>query len=193
MFFIQPMRKCLKLMYNQLKYKWVFWFDKPELKTSNENWDQFLIKITSFKEIEEFWSLFNRILLPSQLQSGVNFHFFKSGIEPKWEDPCNADGGKWMLTIPKQHNLLINSIWEKTIAIIIGGQIDEIGTDSINGVVLSVRKKIIKIAIWTRHSVNKKTQLEIGKYWKKIIREDCSRKNLTIEYFPHVNFINKII
>lgn len=29
---------------------------------------------------------------------------FRAGVEPKWEDPLNANGGKWVLAIPKRHS-----------------------------------------------------------------------------------------
>jgi len=32
-----------------------------------------------------------------ELASGSNYHLFKDGVEPKWEDPQNVRGGKWLL------------------------------------------------------------------------------------------------
>jgi translation initiation factor 4E len=29
------------------------------------------------------------------IQAGSNYHVFKEGIEPMWEDKANAQGGKW--------------------------------------------------------------------------------------------------
>jgi hypothetical protein len=40
-------------------------------------------------------SLYNNVLPPSKLGTGTDFHCFKAGIEPKWEDPKCAHGGKW--------------------------------------------------------------------------------------------------
>jgi translation initiation factor 4E len=177
------------MIINKLKYKWTFWFDRPDLKISDDNWDQFLIKIDSFQTIEKFWSLFNNILLPSYIQPGVNFHLFKSDIEPKWEDIHNLSGGKWMLTVSKQFDLFTNTLWEKTIIAIIGGTFDDISMEHTNGVVLSVRKGIIKIAIWTKNSLNKNVQMKIGIIWKKLIKKNLYGNNLILEYFPHTNIL----
>ena len=46
-------------------------------------------------------SLFNNIKPPSWLPVGADFHLFKHGIEPKWEDPQCAKGGAWTLHIAK--------------------------------------------------------------------------------------------
>ena len=104
---------------NELNYSWTFWVDKPDLTISDENWEQFLIKIERFDSVEKFWSIFNNFLLPSEFQVGMNIHLFKSNIEPKWEDVNNLKGGKWMITIPKQTDSSINKLWEKTVVTLI--------------------------------------------------------------------------
>jgi len=175
---------CIKLAHN-----WTFWFDKPDLRTTDGNWDQFLIKIDSFRKIEKFWSLFNNILLPIHIQSGVNFHLFKSGIEPKWEDIHNFNGGKWMLIVSKQNYSIVNDLWEKTLVALVSGMFGNLNTENINGIVLSVKKNIIKIAIWTKNSLNKNIQMNIGFLWKKIIKENFHMTNLILEYFPHANYL----
>nr|UXY87953.1 eukaryotic translation initiation factor 4E [Cryptomonas curvata] len=172
-----------------LKYKWTFWFDKPDLKISDENWDQFLVKIDSFQTIRGFWCIFNNILLPSEFQHGINLHLFKSHIEPKWEDINNFHGGKWMITISKQIGPFVNKLWEKTLVALIGGIYDDIVMESINGIVLSVRKNIIKIAIWTKDSFDINLQLKIGKLWKSILKQNLFLNNLILEYYPHTTFL----
>ena len=46
-------------------------------------------------------SLYNNIKPPSWVASGADFHLFKKGIEPKWEDPRCEHGGKWTVLVPK--------------------------------------------------------------------------------------------
>ena len=46
-------------------------------------------------------SLYNNIKPPSWLGPGTDFHLFKEGVEPKWEDPTCEFGGKWTVLIPK--------------------------------------------------------------------------------------------
>jgi translation initiation factor 4E len=45
-------------------------------------------------------SLFNNLKPASEIQTGSNYHVFKEGVEPKWEDEQNAKGGKWLITLP---------------------------------------------------------------------------------------------
>ena len=46
-------------------------------------------------------SLYNNIKPPSWLPAGTDFHLFKAGIEPKWEDPTCEHGGKWTILVPQ--------------------------------------------------------------------------------------------
>lgn len=49
-------------------------------------------------------SLYNNIKAPSQLQASATYYLFKDGIEPKWEDPKNANGGCWTANVLKTPN-----------------------------------------------------------------------------------------
>lgn len=57
------------------------------------------------ERLMNFWgafnSLYNNIKPPSWLAPGTDFHLFKEGIEPKWEDPVCEAGGKWTVPVPK--------------------------------------------------------------------------------------------
>ena len=46
-------------------------------------------------------SLYNNIHKPGKLANGADFYCFKKEIEPKWEDPVCANGGKWTMTFQK--------------------------------------------------------------------------------------------
>ena len=36
----------------------------------------------------------------------TDYLLFKHGIKPEWEDPKNNDGGKWVITIPKEKDMV---------------------------------------------------------------------------------------
>ena len=59
----------------------------------------------------EMCSLYNNIKQPSALASGADFHLFKKGIEPKWEDPRCAAGGKWTVQIKKGQTGTLDQYW----------------------------------------------------------------------------------
>ncbi|GAB2210424.1 hypothetical protein Droror1_Dr00015690 [Drosera rotundifolia] len=107
-------------------------------------------------------SLYNNIHHPSKLAAGADFHCFKHKIEPKWEDPICANGGKW--TIPFNRGKSDTS-WLYTLLAMIGEQFDY-GSE-ICGVVVNVRNRQEKIALWTKNAANEAAQLSIGHQWKK--------------------------
>lgn len=178
-------------MSNLLKNTWTFWYDKPDPKMSIENWDQFLIRVGTFQTVESLWGLFNNIVSLTNLPSGANLHLFKTGIEPKWEDVQNKKGGKWVLEIYKSDCLKFKKLWRKTILFILGTKLSELECNSVNGIVLSARKDQNRIAIWTKDSSNKSTQLSIGEKWKKVIQEENFSSTVLLEYISHRTLVQK--
>lgn len=61
--------------------------------------------------IDQYFSLFNNIVPASQLPLGSNYHLFKTGIEPKWEDVANANGGKWTVQFPAKQRANLDQMW----------------------------------------------------------------------------------
>ena len=75
---------------------------------------------------------------PTEFKTTTDFHLFKNGIKPTWEDPQNERGGKWMVRLKKglasryapQHVCLYVSspangrYWEEVVLAIIGEQFD---------------------------------------------------------------------
>ena len=59
-----------------------------------ETWLQNLKPCSTFNTVEDFWSLFNNVLPASKLTTGCNYHLFKKGVMPMWEDEKNKGGGK---------------------------------------------------------------------------------------------------
>jgi hypothetical protein len=56
---------------------------------------------------------------------------------------------------------------------------------SITGVVGTVKKGQIRIAIWTKRSKDENLQLCIGKVWKKSIQESMILDKFMLEFVPH--------
>uniref|UniRef100_A0A2P2M802 Eukaryotic translation initiation factor 4E-1 n=2 Tax=Rhizophora mucronata TaxID=61149 RepID=A0A2P2M802_RHIMU len=131
--------------------------------------------IYTFSTVEEFWSVYNNLRQPSKLTVGADFHCFKYKIEPKWEDPVCANGGKWTVTCLKGKS---DTSWLYTLLAMIGEQFDH--GDEICGAVVSVRIRQEKIALWTKNASNEAAQLSIGKQWKEFL--DC---NDTIGFIFH--------
>jgi len=171
-----------------LQNRWTMWFDNPGKKATQQSWHENLKKVLTFDTVEDFWRLFNNIVPASKLSSGSNYHLFKENIEPKWEDPANENGGKWVLNLPNKNRAFLDQYWLWTLLAVVGENLSE--ENEICGVVVSIRKQQDKIALWTRTSMNEATALGIGKRWRALLEypekdpplgfqshEDCMRRN----------------
>ncbi|CAN0853700.1 Eukaryotic translation initiation factor 4E-1 [Linum grandiflorum] len=153
-----------KAQTHPLEHRWTFWFDNPSAKSKQTTWGSSMRSIFTFGTVEEFWSVYNNIHHPSKLAVGADFHCFKHKIEPKWEDPVCANGGKWTVTFSKGKS---DTAWLYTLLAMIGEQFEH--GDEICGAVVNVRARQEKIAIWTKNASNEAAQLSIGRQWKEFL------------------------
>ncbi|KAG5517100.1 hypothetical protein RHGRI_037751 [Rhododendron griersonianum] len=126
-----------------LEHSWTFWFDNPSAKSKQAAWGSSIRPVYTFSSVEEFWSLYNNIHRPSKLAVGADFHCFKHKIEPKWEDPVCANGGKWTVSFSRGKS---DTGWLYTLLAMIGEQFDH--GDEICGAVVN---------------------MSIGKQWKEFL------------------------
>jgi len=98
--------------------------------------------------------LHETIFQTSKLTANAEIHLFKAGVEPKWEDPECANGGKWTWVVTANRKEALDKGWLETLMALIGEQFDE--ADEICGVVASVRpqSKQDKLSLWTRTKSN---------------------------------------
>ncbi|KAF8054171.1 hypothetical protein N665_1342s0002 [Sinapis alba] len=85
-----------------LEHSWTLWFDNPSVKSKQTTWGSSLRSVFTFSTVEEFWSLYNNLRHPSKLANGADLYCFKHSIEPKWEDPICANGGKWTMNFSRR-------------------------------------------------------------------------------------------
>ncbi|OVA18938.1 Translation Initiation factor eIF- 4e [Macleaya cordata] len=164
---VSDLSKSLSTILHQphlLEHSWTFWFNNPSAKSKQAAWGSSIRPVHTFGTVEEFWGLYNNIHHPSKLLAGADFHCFKHKIEPKWEDPICANGGKWTISFPRGKS---DTSWLYTLLAMIGEQFDN--GDEICGAVVNVRAKQEKIAIWTKNASNESAQLSIGRQWKEFL------------------------
>lgn len=125
-----------------------------------------LTVIGEFETVETFCRYFNWLKPPSKLERNSNYHLFKSGIKPMWEDEANANGGKWVLTM-KQNPQLLDRCWMWLAMALIGEDLDE--GDEICGAVVSLRSKVDRIQLWTRSKEDVEKINGIGKKLVKLL------------------------
>ncbi|XP_030474169.2 eukaryotic translation initiation factor 4E-2-like isoform X1 [Syzygium oleosum] len=146
-----------------LEHSWTFWFDNPSAKSKQVAWGDSMRPIYTFSTVEEFWSLYNNIHHPSKLAVQADLYCFKNKIEPKWEDPVCANGGKWTVSFNRGKS---DTCWLYTLLAMIGEQFDH--GDEICGAVVNVRRQE-KISLWTKNAANEVAQVSIGKQWKEFL------------------------
>ena len=65
---------------------------QPQDSTAPHPYENSIKSITTVKTVEEFWATYNYLRRPNDLSSTTDYHFFRDGIKPTWEDPKNAKG-----------------------------------------------------------------------------------------------------
>ncbi|KAK7914358.1 hypothetical protein PG985_012061 [Apiospora marii] len=132
-----------------LQNKWTLWFTKPS-SGKGDNWNDLLKEVITFNSVEEFWGIYNNIAPVSDLALKSDYHLFKEGVRPEWEDPQNKHGGKWSYSFKDKRNCDINDIWLHTMLGAIGETLEEEDDGEVMGVVVNVRKAFFRIGVWTR-------------------------------------------
>ncbi|KAI0462510.1 hypothetical protein LJB42_004004 [Komagataella kurtzmanii] len=163
-----------------LNSEWTLWYTKPAVH-EQESWSDLLRPIISFNSVEEFWGIFNSIPKASDLPVKSDYHLFRDGIKPEWEDERNANGGK--LTYQFAYRKVdINELWSRGLLSVIGETIqDDDGETEVNGIVLSIRRAALKIALWTK-SKDESVLRPIGERFKKVLKLTARDH---IDFQPH--------
>ncbi|XP_059450909.1 eukaryotic translation initiation factor 4E-1-like, partial [Corylus avellana] len=153
-----------------------------------------LLKITDkfAWAIYSLHSVYNNIHHPSKLGHGADIYCFKHKIEPKWEDPVCANGGKWTITFfnrGKSDTFFnrgksnIGTKWEDPVCANVSDNLCKLTLnqkffvasnflshgDEICGAVVNVRARQEKISVWTKNATNEAAQMSIGKQWKEFL------------------------
>lgn len=109
-------------------------------------YEKTLHAIAGFDSAEDFFKIYRHLKRPSALPLVSDYHIFKKGIRPVWEDEENKHGGKWIVRLKKG---VADRYWEDLLFAIIGDQFPEV-SEEICGAILSVRNGEDILSIWTR-------------------------------------------
>lgn len=82
---------------------------------------------------------------PSELAQMADYHLFKKGVRPIWEDEENRKGGKWVVRLKKG---VADRYWEDLCFAMVGDQFVE-ASEEVCGAVVSVRNGEDILSIWT--------------------------------------------
>ncbi|KAI8968431.1 translation initiation factor eIF 4e-like domain-containing protein [Mycotypha africana] len=171
-----------------LQNKWTLWFDNPGKKTNAQSWADNLKEIITVDTVEDFWSTFNNVAKVNHLTPNANYHFFKEGVRPEWEDPANAEGGKFTIQFPKtKAGEAINEYWMSILMSVVGEQLAT--EEEICGVVVSIRKSFYRLALWIKTS---KDEEKIEALRSEVRQALSLHEEIPIEFSVHADATAKV-
>ena len=112
-----------------------------------------MLRAGSFDSVEGFFGIYDHLVKPHSLTSETHvtdYHLFREGISPTWEDSKNRNGGKWIVRLRKVEGLA-SLYWEDLIMALVGEQFGDVGVQ-VCGVVVSVRQHEDILSVWTQDS-----------------------------------------
>lgn len=92
----------------------------------------------------------NNITPTSELPVKADYHLFKKGIRPEWEDPQNKHGGRWAYTTKDRKGIPIDDLWLQAMLAAIGETLEDDNDGEVMGVVVNIRKAFYRLGLWTR-------------------------------------------
>lgn len=128
-----------------LKHAWVIHYRPPTSK--NSDYEKSTRPLCRIATVQAFWSVYSHLRRPSALPTVSDYHFFKDGIRPVWEDEENRRGGKWTMRLKKG---VADRYWEDLLLAMIGDQFAE-ASEEVCGAVVSVRSGEDVFSIWTKN------------------------------------------
>ncbi|XP_013384224.1 eukaryotic translation initiation factor 4E type 2 isoform X2 [Lingula anatina] len=162
-----------------LQFNYCFWFSRrtPGKQTSSSSYDQNLKNIGTFASVEQFFANYSHIARPGDLSGHSDYHLFKEGVRPMWEDDANKNGGKWIVRLKKG---LASRCWENLVFAMIGEQF-MVG-EEICGAVISIRYQEDILSLWNRTAHDQQTTSRIRDTLKRILNLP---PNTIMEYKKH--------
>ncbi|EMR08636.1 hypothetical protein PNEG_03112 [Pneumocystis murina B123] len=169
-----------------LMHKWTLWFTKPltpgQRANTTDAWADSLKEVITFDSVEEFWGIYNNIAKASQLPPKSDYHLFKTGVRPEWEDKQNQRGGRWSYNNRDRRSVNIDELWLHIMLAAIGETLENEGDNEVMGVVVNIRKGFVRLGLWTRSTSNEEVLRAIGKRFREAMK--IPDKEM-IEFYSH--------
>jgi len=159
----------VQIIKHPLQNSWTLWFFKND---KGRSWEENQKPIITVSTVEDFWSLYNHVVVASRLPPGSDYSLFKEGISPDWEDPRNKAGGRWIINMDKKRRAeYLDMSWLEIMFYLIGEQADQ-HAHQVNGAVVNVRAKGDKLGVWLADASQPDSVVRIGKMIKERLGTD---------------------
>lgn len=141
----------------------------------------------------------NNITPTSDLALKSDYHLFKKGVRPEWEDSQNKHGGKWAFQFKDKKAINIDALWLHVMLAAIGENLEDEDDNEVMGVVVNVRRGFYRIGLWTRsvgraipgdggkgrtQEQGKEVLLKIGRRFKQALQ---LKDNDVVEFSGHTD------
>ncbi|KAI8498823.1 eukaryotic translation initiation factor 4E type 2-like [Branchiostoma floridae] len=162
-----------------LQFNYSIWFSRrsPGKQQNSTNYEQNIKLVGTFASVEQFWRFYSHMVRPGDLSGHSDFHLFKEGIKPMWEDEANKDGGKWIVRLRKG---LASRCWENLILAMLGEQF-MVG-EEICGAVISIRFQEDIVSVWNKTASDHATTTRIRDTLRRVLNLP---PNTIMEYKAH--------
>jgi translation initiation factor 4E len=139
-------------------------------------------RIGDFACIVAMWQQMKILPAPSCYAVDGSLYVFQEEIDPFWEHPCNANGGRWMFSIPTEKNgdagTDTDAAWRRLWLALAGETLDP--DQEVTGIILSRRRFYTRFSIWTKDKLCADRIMQIGGRIK-----DQLSAGVKIEYQDH--------
>ncbi|BFZ53049.1 eukaryotic translation initiation factor 4E [Savitreella phatthalungensis] len=167
-----------------LAHRWTLWYTKPPTpgQRGADAWADNLKEVITIDSVEEFWGVYNNIAKATELSQKSDYHLFKEGVRPEWEDKQNSKGGKWAFQSKGASKDQLDGMWLYSMLAAIGETLERDNDNEVMGVVVNIRKGLWRISVWTRSCNNKDALMEIGRRFKDVLKLPAHE---TLEFASH--------
>lgn len=125
--------------------------------------------------ISSFWKVFNNIPEPTRMCAGT-LYLFRDGINPKWEDLRNRDGG---IVRAKVRPQVVDDAWLHLLCRTVGESWSRSVRNSVNGIALKVRAAAFMLEVWVTEQTSE-LMSDISELLHKFLGDAFQ-----VPYIPH--------
>ena len=139
-----------------LSREWDVWVSAPPV---SKHAVPVLRRLGGFACVASMWRWLNNLPAPGRVAVGGVVYIFQRGVEPRWEHPENAAGGRWLYSIADDG--LAAAAWQDLCLSLVGEVLDPAA--EVVGIVLARRFHYTRLSVWTRDRRRADRNIAIGR------------------------------